>query len=735
MILWPLFHSLPQRSDSRLLENFAEKYESYCAANQKFLEAVSEIYKDGDLVLVCDYQLMNLPGLLRRRFPDITCGFYFHSPFPSSEFFQMLPAREALLHGVLGADLVVFNHFDYIRHFLNVCTRMLGLESSPSRVEYNGRLISLGICPMGIEPLKYEITPSVQTQIQMLLKQNEGMKVIVGVHKLDFCKGIPEMLEAMEYLLQHYPEYRGKVVLFAVVRESGRTASHQYQMLNRQINELVGRVNGKFATAEYTPVRYLQRTIEHDQLVALYNTADVGIISSIKEGINLQAMEFIAAQKESCGGVLVYSEFAGCASSFQGALLVNPMHIEQVAASIDTALKMSTTTKRIRHHQLSRYVNTYTSTLWAQRIMSALNEAAATAQAYNRLEKLDTAQLLGYYERSQRRLFLLDYDGTLVNYQSMAELAEPSPALLSCLEELSADPHNSVYIISGRNKARLQEWFGHLSRVGLAAEHGYWFRPAAKHPLSAFKAGESDDKISSDSMSTNSVDGLYDESDVRGNAADDEEELFGDDDALSNDDLLSIAEASISDGRLESLPWQCMFSDVELEWRDEVESILEHFTERTPGSLLDIKDCSYTWHFRDADPTYGLKQAKDLQLHFDQTLRDRPVGIVMCRIKKYVTIRPWRVNKGRAVSRILEYESETPYFTSLDSDFILAVGDERTDEDMFNVVQGSNCYTCTVGHKVSRAQYYLDDPDEVLRVLTAMTSLQSSTDRQALSVI
>lgn len=310
-ILWPLFHSLPQRSDSRLLENFADKYESYGAANQKFLEAVSEIYRDGDLVLVCDYQLMTLPGLLRRRFPDITCGFYFHSPFPSSEFFQMLPAREALLHGVLGADLVVFNHFDYIRHFLNVCTRMLGLESSPSRVEYNGRLISLGICPMGINPLKYEITPSVETQIAALKRQHTDVKIIVGVHKLDFCKGIPEMLEAMEYLLQHYPEYRGKVVLFAVVRDAGRTASYQHQMLNRQINELVGRVNGKFGTAEYCPVRYLQRTIEHDQLVALYNSADVGMVSSIKEGINLQAMEFIAAQKESCGGVLVYSEFAG----------------------------------------------------------------------------------------------------------------------------------------------------------------------------------------------------------------------------------------------------------------------------------------------------------------------------------------------------------------------------------------------------------------------------------------
>ncbi|KAG6612971.1 trehalose-phosphatase, variant 1 [Phytophthora cinnamomi] len=546
VVLWPLFHSLPQRSDSRLLENFGDKYDAYCSANQKFLEAVSEIYKDGDLVLVCDYQLMALPGLLRRRFPDMTCGFYFHCPFPSSEFFQMLPVREALLHGVLGADLVVFNHFDYVRHFLNVCTRMLGLESSPSRVEYNGRLISLGICPMGIDPPKYALTPKVEAHVEVLKRQQDGMKII------------------------HYPEYRGRVVLYAVVRDVGRTASVQYRMLSRQINELVGRVNGRFGTAEYCPVRYLKQSIDHDQLVALYNCADVAIVSSIKEGINLQAMEFIAAQKKSCHGVLVYSEFAGCASSFQGALLVNPMHIEQVAASVDTALRMSTTTKRIRHHQLSRYVNTYTSTLWAQRIMSALNEAAATAQEYNRLDKLDTAQLLGYYERSQRRLFLLDYDGTIVNYQSMEELAEPSPALLSCLEDLTADPRNTVYIISGRNKNRLQ------------------------------------------------------------------------------------------------------------------------------------------------------------------MLRDLPVGVVMCRIKKYVMIRPWRVNKGRAVSRILEYESETPYFTALDFDFILALGDERTDEDMFDVVQGSNCYTCTVVMKVSRAQYYLDDPDEVLRVLTACTSLLG-VERQPLS--
>jgi trehalose-phosphatase len=274
---------------------------------------------------------------------------------------------------------------------------------------------------------------------------------------------------------------------------------------------------------------------------------------------------------------------------------------------------------------------------------------------------------------------------------------------------------------------REQEWFGHLPRVGLAAEHGYWFRPAAKHP-SVSGSKHDDPAVSSSSTASESV--------APGGLVSMEEECAttGADTALDDDSasLGTTRDRSVEGGSHEeeeasrSLPWQCMFSDVELEWRDEVESILEHFTERTPGSLLDVKDCCYTWHFLDADPEFGLKQAKDLQLHFDQMLRDRPVGLVMCRIKKYVTIRPWRVNKGRAVSRILEYESESPYFTSLDFDFILAVGDERADEDMFDVVQGSNCYTCTVGMKVSRAQYYLDDPDEVLRVLTACTSLISA---------
>ncbi|KAI9912370.1 hypothetical protein PsorP6_005069 [Peronosclerospora sorghi] len=293
---------------------------------------------------------------------------------------------------------------------------------------------------------------------------------------------------------------------------------------------------------------------------------------------------------------------------------------------------MSTTTKRISPPPtvaLFIYVHVNvmgtTNHIGLERGESVAAHAASTAQEYNRLDKLDTAQLLGYYERSQRRLFLMDYEGTLVNYQSMEELAEPSQALLSCPEELTADPRN----MSTLSVEEIKTACSHLPRVGLEAEHGYWFRPALKHPSTY---------DTSDTWSLGSP-----------HAAKSLPVPLGmEDESLARSTSSIMSGHSTESALVESAPWQCMFSDVDLEWCDEVESILEHFTELTPGSLLD-------------------------------------------------------------------YESETPYFTALDFDFILALGDERTDEDM----QGRNCYTCTVGMKVSRAQYYLEDPDDVLRVLTA----------------
>jgi trehalose 6-phosphate synthase/phosphatase len=158
-VLWPLLHSLPINYNKALLEGFAEQFDAYTHANQLYVDAVASVYEEGDYVIVYDYELLLLPALLRKRISDVKCGFFLYCPFPSIEFYSMAPVRENLLRGMLGADLVSFNHFDYVRHFLNACTRIMGLESYPSRVEHNGRLISVTICPAGINPQVYKKTP------------------------------------------------------------------------------------------------------------------------------------------------------------------------------------------------------------------------------------------------------------------------------------------------------------------------------------------------------------------------------------------------------------------------------------------------------------------------------------------------------------------------------------------------------------------------------------------------
>lgn len=220
-VLWPLFHCIPTNLNAGLLDNFLGQYEAYAHANRLYLDAVADVYEAGDLVLVFDYELMLLPALLRKRFPEITCGFFLHCPFPSTEFYRMLPVRTELLQGILGADLVSFNHFDYVRHFLNSCTRILGLESYPSRIEYAGRLISVSICPMGINPYDFELTAEVRTHMQTLSSTycSGGRKIIISIDRLDLVKGIPLKMLAMESLLENHPQWRGKVVMFSIVRD------------------------------------------------------------------------------------------------------------------------------------------------------------------------------------------------------------------------------------------------------------------------------------------------------------------------------------------------------------------------------------------------------------------------------------------------------------------------------------------------------------------------------------
>ena len=253
-----------------------------------------------------------------------------------------------------------FNHFDYVRHFLNACMRVLGLESLPSRLEYNGRLVTVSICPAGIAPEAFEVNTASELSVavrgradQMRAGPFRHRKVLLSLDALDMSKGIPQRLLALEALLEFRPEWRGRAILVLAARDRGRVVDAQ---LRKAVDGLVGHVNGRFGRADYCPVHYLKHTLTRVEKLALYSLADVALVASVREGINLSAMEFVAVQNAfaECErrydpGVLVYSEFAGCATSFEdGALVVNPHDTDGVAQSLHAALTMTSTTKQVR---------------------------------------------------------------------------------------------------------------------------------------------------------------------------------------------------------------------------------------------------------------------------------------------------------------------------------------------------------------------------------------------------
>lgn len=211
--------------------------------------------QDNDLVWVHDYHLMLLPAMLREEInngpnkrKNVKLGFFLHTPFPSSEIYRILPVRNEILQGVLHCDLVGFHTYDYARHFLSSCARILGLPTTPNGVEFQGKLVTVGAFPIGIDPEKFSqglTKPSVVRRIETLEKKFEGVKLMVGVDRLDYIKGVPQKLHALEVFLTEHPEWIGKVVLVQVAVPS-RQDVEEYQNLRAVVNELVGRINGKF---------------------------------------------------------------------------------------------------------------------------------------------------------------------------------------------------------------------------------------------------------------------------------------------------------------------------------------------------------------------------------------------------------------------------------------------------------------------------------------------------------
>ncbi|XP_057759570.1 probable alpha,alpha-trehalose-phosphate synthase [UDP-forming] 9 [Arachis stenosperma] len=695
--LWPLFHYMlpicPDHGDrfDRVL------WQAYVSANKIFADKVMEIINpDEDFVWVHDYHLMVLPTFLRKRYNRVKLGFFLHSPFPSSEIYRTLPVRDEILRGLLNSDLIGFHTFDYARHFLSCCSRMLGLDYESKRghigLDYFGRTIFIKILPVGIHMGRLESVlnlHSTSAKLKEIQEEFKGKKVILGVDDMDIFKGISLKLLAVEQLLEQNPDLQGKVVLVQIVNPA-RGSGKDVQEAKKETYSIVQRINVTYGSTNYRPVVLIDRHVARFEKSAYYAVAECCIVNAVRDGMNLVPYKYIVCRQgteqldKTLGrtadsprsSMLVVSEFIGCSPSLSGAIRVNPWDIDAVADALNSALTMNDSEKQLRHEKHYRYVSSHDVAYWARSFMQDLERACKdhytkrcwviglglgvrVVSLSPGFRKLSIDHIVSAYKRTSRRAIFLDYDGTLVPQSSISKI--PSPEVISVLNALCNDAKNIVYIVSGRGRDSLCEWFISCKMIGLAAEHGYFLR--------------------------------------------------------SNQDF----------------EWEMSHLSADLEWKKVVEPIMQSYTEATDGSNIEIKESALVWHHRDADPDFGSCQAKELLSHLESVLTNEPA--VVKRGQHIVEVMPQGISKGQVAEKVL-----TNMVNGGNSpDFVLCIGDDISDEDMFESISRTvscpsfqvapDIFACTVGRKPSKAKYYLDDSADVIKLLQGLGSSSNPKPR------
>jgi trehalose 6-phosphate synthase/phosphatase len=478
--LWPLLHYFGDR-----LRLTPEAWQHYVRVNERFADAIIERSGPDSRVWVHDFHLMLVPAMLRRRAPGLSVGFFLHTPFPSSEIYRLLPAREEVLRGLLGADYVSFQVGDYARHFRSSCLRILGVDSEPDAIEIGGRRVGIGVDPIGIDTVGFQEVlgdPETARLLGQLDEQYAGRKLVLGVERLDYTKGIPQKLLAFERLLEQDAS-RARTTTMLQVLVPSRLESPEYQQQRNDIELLISRINGRFGQPGTTPVEYLHRNISKPALVALYRRADVMMVTPLRDGMNLVAHEFVLCQSEPglparWRGSLLLSEFAGSAQVLPGALLVNPWNVDGVVERLGTALELDLPERRRRLETMAKRVEALDCRKWADGFLTRLGRYSRRDRRRKPPPDIEgevQERLLRRFTRARARSILLDYDGTLRELEPHPDLAIPTREIRALLRELASLPETDVHIVSGRRRRQLEQWFGQLP-IHLCAEHGYLAR-------------------------------------------------------------------------------------------------------------------------------------------------------------------------------------------------------------------------------------------------------------------
>lgn len=474
--IWPILHYIQGQPTDGVEEQ--GWWRRYVALNEAFAEAVVKLYQPGDIIWIHDYYLFLLPQLLRMRLPKAYIALFIHSPFSSSEYFRVLPRRKELLEGMLGANLVATQSYNFSRHFISACTRLLNLESRPTYISAYGVHVSVDTIPIGIDAKAVErnaFSADTDAKVAALHALYPGKKLIIGRDRLDSVRGVVQKLYAYEMFLTLYPEWVGKVVLIQVTSPAYYNAAKT----GSKIAEMISKINGVYGTLDYSPIQHYPRHIAHDEYLALLRAADLGLITSVRDGMNTTSLEFVVCQKNK-HSPLVLSEFTGTAGLLIDSIQVNPWDSIGVAQTINQCLSQSPERNAAIEGNLYKTVISNTVQDWVTRNISRLIYNLSRHDQSYLTPTLDRTLLWQKYQAAKNRLFLFDYDGTLTPIVREPSAAIPSARLYKSLQLLTQDPKNHVWIISGRDSEFLDKWLGSPSplgtSLGFSAEHGCFFK-------------------------------------------------------------------------------------------------------------------------------------------------------------------------------------------------------------------------------------------------------------------
>ncbi len=361
-IIWPLCHYFYS-----FVQYTTKFWETYQEVNMQFCETALPFIEDDDLVWIHDYHLMLLPKMIRNIRPTVNIGYFHHIPFPPYELFRVLPEREELLNGLLGADLIGFHIHDYMRHFLSAIYRVLDLNCQLDEIYLEDRIVHVDAFPMGINYEQYHHAsslPAVQKKINKLKQKLGRQSIILSVDRLDYSKGILHRLNGFALFLKNHPEYYEKVSLMMIVVPS-RSTVNKYADLKTEIDQLIGEINGLYSKPGWTPIHYFYRSFEFNELIAMYNLAKIALVTPLRDGMNLVAKEYLATKSEENPGVLILSEMAGATAELSKAIIINPNNIKDIERAILQALSMKEEEKKERLEKMQKRISKQTVKKWA----------------------------------------------------------------------------------------------------------------------------------------------------------------------------------------------------------------------------------------------------------------------------------------------------------------------------------------------------------------------------------